>query len=108
MTLKSGHQSFGHLRVLDPAHSAPACPPKPTPPRPIALGGDHAEVTISPHVDTPKDHTLTLTAIVQSGNNDPGSCSGGEHEASFDHCEDGEPGRSLEHRSRNDLDVRSA
>lgn len=105
---KVRNQSFGQLTVLDPTHSAPACPPNPTPPRPIALGGDHAKVSISPHVGTPRYHTFTLTAIVQSGNDDPGSCSGGEHKASFDHCEDGKSSRSLKHRSRDDLDAGSA
>ena len=82
--------------------SAPAWPPKPTPPRPMALGGDHAKDEGS----TPfreVDDQEGLTSIVQTRNHNSGSTARGEKEACFDDVEDGKAVCAFEDRARNDL-----
>lgn len=76
-------------------HSAPACPPNPKPPTPIALGGDQPACQFSWCISE-------LTSVLETSDNETASNARRGEEANFDDGEDGESRRALKHAARDD------
>lgn len=84
----------------DMTHSAPAWPPTPKPPRPIAEGADQAEHGVSKSKEISPS---SLTPILSSRNDYASARSRGDHESSLEDGEDGESRGLFKDRAGNDL-----